>query len=75
MLMKMVIGCFIITSCTKYPTSSDRLLEDLAIYTKYDTNTSFAQFKTFYISDTVKWIDSSTGNYRRDNKKHDEQGV
>jgi hypothetical protein len=68
MLMKMVIGCFIITSCTKYPTSSDRLLEDLAIYTKYDTNTSFAQFKTFYISDTVKWIDSKDSGYYTDSQ-------
>jgi hypothetical protein len=43
----------ILASCTKYPPSSERLLEDLAIYTKYDTTVDFRAFKTFYMSDSI----------------------
>ena len=41
------------TSCTKYPPSSDRLLEDLAIVTQYDTKIDFNQYKTYGITDYI----------------------
>lgn len=56
------------SSCSKYPPSSIRLTEDLVIYTKYDTSTSFSKFHTFYISDTIKWIDSHDSGYYTDSK-------
>lgn len=55
-------------SCTKYPPSSIRLTEDMVIYTMYDTSTHFSQFKTFYISDTIKWIDSKDSGYYTDQR-------
>ena len=52
----------ILASCTKYPPSSDRLLEDLVVYTKYDTSVDFTQFKTYYMSDSlVKVSDKDSG--------------
>ncbi|MCX6247396.1 MAG: DUF4136 domain-containing protein [Bacteroidetes bacterium] len=54
----------ILASCTKYPPSSDRLLEDLAIYTKYDTTVNFAKFKKYYMNDSiVKISDKDSGMY------------
>ena len=48
----------VIASCSKYPPSSDRLLEDLAVYTKYDTTVDFTSYHTFYMNDSVLRIDS-----------------
>jgi len=54
----------ILASCTKYPPSSDRLLEDLAIYTKYDVSVDFTKFNTYYLSDSiVKVSDDDSGWY------------
>jgi len=49
-------------SCSKYPPSSSRLTEDLAIYTKYDVSCDFTKFKTYYMSDSlVKVSDKDSG--------------
>jgi hypothetical protein len=40
-------------SCSKYPPSSDRLLEDLAIVTQYDVKADFNQYKTYSLSDKI----------------------
>lgn len=50
------LGILAMVSCTKYPPASSRLLEDLAILTQYDVNTTFSQYKTFSIVDTVYYI-------------------
>jgi len=48
-------GLFL-ASCTKYPPSSERLLEDLVIYTKYDQTVDFTKFTYFYMSDSIAVI-------------------
>lgn len=54
----------ILVSCSKYPPQSDRLLEDLAIYTKYDQSVDFVKFKTYYMSDSlIKVSDKDSGWY------------
>jgi hypothetical protein len=53
-LILLCLGAFlIVASCSKYPPSSERLLEDLAVYTKYDESVDFTKFKTFYMSDSI----------------------
>lgn len=52
----LVAGLIFIASCTKYPPASDRLLEDLVIYTKYDTSINFKSFTTFSIVDSISYI-------------------
>jgi len=56
LLILLVTGLFLVTSCSKYPPTSDRLLEDLVVYTKYDTSIKFSQFKTFSIVDSISYI-------------------
>jgi len=53
----------ILASCSKYPPSSDRLLEDLAVYTKYDVSVDFTKFKTFYISDSIVKVDDKDSGW------------
>ncbi|MCX6242595.1 MAG: DUF4136 domain-containing protein [Bacteroidetes bacterium] len=50
------LGIFAMVSCTKYPPTSSRLLEDLAVLTQYDVNTNFGLYKTYSIVDTVYYI-------------------
>lgn len=52
--MKTKIGYFILglalvftLSCSKYPPSSERLLEDLAVFTQYDTSARFSNYQTY----------------------------
>jgi hypothetical protein len=53
----------ILASCTKYPPSSDRLLEDLVVMTQYDTKADFNSYKTYALADVVKKItDKDTVN-------------
>ena len=49
------LGLVFTLSCTKYPPSSDRLLEDLAVITQYDTDTSvhFSDYLYYSINDTI----------------------
>jgi hypothetical protein len=53
----MAIGMIALTSCTKYPAESDRIMEDMVVYTQYDVNTDFNTFKTFAITDSLGYID------------------
>jgi hypothetical protein len=54
-------------SCTKYPPTSDRLLEDLAIVTQYDTKVDFNIYKTFSIVPYIKKItDTETTDITND---------
>jgi hypothetical protein len=52
-LLFMGLGLIFTLSCTKYPPSSDRLLEDLAVITQYDTKADFNTYKTYSIANTV----------------------
>jgi hypothetical protein len=52
----MGLGLVFTLSCTKYPPSSDRLLEDLVVTTQYDTKVNFSDYKTYSIADTIKKI-------------------
>jgi hypothetical protein len=56
-IMMAVLGMLLIGSCTKYPPASDRVLDDLVIYTKYDINAKFTDYKTFSIVPAVAYID------------------
>jgi len=64
-LTLLIMGAgLIMASCTKYPPSSDRLVEDLAIYTKYDQSVDFTTFKNFYMSDSLVYVsDKDSGWY------------
>ena len=50
------MGMLVITSCTKYPPETDRLLQDLAIVTRYDTKVNFNNYKTFAIVSSISKI-------------------
>ena len=52
----LVAGMFIFASCSKYPPASERLLEDLVIYTKYDTSINFKTYGTFSMVDSIAYI-------------------
>ena len=55
-LLLVATTALFVTSCTKYPPTSDRLLEDLAIITQYDTKIDFNDYKTFSIATTITKI-------------------
>lgn len=52
------LGLTFMLSCTKYPPQSERLLEDLAIITQYDTKVDFNNYKTYSISPSIIKITS-----------------
>ncbi|MCX6247376.1 MAG: DUF4136 domain-containing protein [Bacteroidetes bacterium] len=57
LIIFVVMGMLAITSCTKYPPSSSRTMEDLVIYTKYDVTVQFTDYQTFAIVPAVSYID------------------
>jgi hypothetical protein len=57
------LGLLFTLSCTKYPPSSERLLEDLAVLTQYDTKVKFNDYKTYSIAPAIlKITDKDTIN-------------
>lgn len=52
------LGLILMAACTKYPPASDRLLEDLAIFTQYDTKAEFDTYKTYSVSPTIMKVTS-----------------
>ena len=50
------IGLIFTLSCTKYPPDSDRILEDLAVITQYDTKALFTDYQSYYVYDTITKI-------------------
>lgn len=50
------LGLMFTLSCTKYPPQSDRLLEDLAVFTQYDTKIDFNNYKTYSLATSVMKI-------------------
>jgi hypothetical protein len=62
-LLMMGLGLVFTLSCSKYPPASDRLLEDLAIVTQYDTKIDFNNYKTYSITTSItKITDKDTTN-------------
>jgi hypothetical protein len=55
-LLMLGLGLLFTLSCTKYPPESERLLEDLAVITQYDTKVDFNDFKTYSIAHSVTKI-------------------
>jgi hypothetical protein len=49
-------GLLVIGSCTKYPSTSSRLYEDLAVLTQYNVKADFSKFKTFSVVDSITYI-------------------
>ena len=50
------MGLVFTISCTKYPPESDRLLEDLAVMTQYDTKADFNSYKTYSLAGSIMKI-------------------
>lgn len=50
------LGLVFTLSCTKYPPSSERLLEDLAVLTQYDTKVNFNNYKTYSLANSITKI-------------------
>jgi hypothetical protein len=55
-LLFLGMGLLFTLSCTKYPPQSDRLLEDLAVLTQYDTKIDFNNYKTYSIVSSITEI-------------------
>jgi hypothetical protein len=53
------LGMLIIASCSKYPPSADRVLQDLAVYTQVDESIRFSDYKTFSIVPSITYIDGN----------------
>jgi hypothetical protein len=53
-LILLLMGAgLVLASCSKYPPSSDRLLEDLVVLTQYDTKADFDNYKTYSIVTSI----------------------
>ena len=50
------LGLVFTLSCTKYPPSSDRLLEDLVVLTQYDTKIDFNKYGTYSLATIIMKI-------------------
>jgi hypothetical protein len=62
LLMVILAGSLVFSSCTKYPPESDRTLDALAVFTKYDTKADFSAYSTYAISDSIYYLsDSDSG--------------
>ena len=57
LIIYLALAVTLLASCSKYPPSSARLQEDLAIYTKYDVTINFNDYKTFKVVPAVAYID------------------
>ncbi len=54
------MGLLLTLACTKYPPSSERLLEDIAVLTQYDTKINFNNYKTYSLAaNVIKVTDDS----------------
>ena len=56
LLTIIALGILGLTSCSKYPSASSRVVEDLAVYTQVDLTANFNDYKTFAISPEVTYI-------------------
>jgi hypothetical protein len=57
------LGLIFTLGCTKYPPDSERVTEDLAVITRYDTRANFNDYKTYVIPTAIiKITDHDTTN-------------
>jgi hypothetical protein len=59
LLTIIALGMLVLTSCTKYPPDSERVTDDLAVYTQVDESANFNDYTTFAISPTVTYINGN----------------
>ena len=59
LLTIIALGMLVLTSCTKYPPSSDRVTNDLVVYTQVDVSANFNDYTTFAINPTVTYINGN----------------
>jgi len=56
-LTLLILGAaLMLASCTKYPSSTDRLLEDLVVITQYDTKIDFNNYTTYSMPASIMKI-------------------
>jgi hypothetical protein len=68
LFMLILGGSIIFTSCTKYPPESDRTMDALAVFTKYDVNADFSQYSTYAIPDSIYFLsDTDSGKISNSN--------
>lgn len=68
LLLVILAGSLMFTSCTKYPGVTDRLEEDMVVLTQYDTKANFGQYNTFAIPDSlVYYTDTDSGRIMNSN--------
>jgi hypothetical protein len=65
-LLLLGTGLIFTMACTKYPPDSERLTQDLAIVTQYDTKISFKDYKTFSIPTSIIKVTSKDTTYLSD---------
>jgi hypothetical protein len=66
--MMILAGSLIVSSCTKYPSETERLDEDLVVYTQYDVNADFSQYNTFAVPDSIRYYtDNDSGFVKNSN--------
>jgi hypothetical protein len=59
LLTIIALGMLVLTSCTKYPPDTERILEDLAVFTLVDQTANFHDYSTFAINPSVTYIDGN----------------
>ncbi len=62
-LLLLFTGLAVLASCTKYPATDSRLLEDLAILTQYDKKADFKSYQTFSIVDSIAFKTDKDSGY------------
>jgi hypothetical protein len=56
-------GLLVAVSCSKYPSTSDRLLEDLVVLTQYDTKINFNEYLTYSMPTSIVKVTSTDTTY------------
>lgn len=56
LILMILSGSLIISSCTKYPNETERLTEDLVVITQVDTKADFSQYQTYAVDDQIMKI-------------------
>jgi hypothetical protein len=59
LLTIIALGMLVLTSCSKYPPDTERILEDLAVFTLVDQTANFNDYSTFSINPSVTYIDGN----------------
>lgn len=63
-----VLLLLMIAGCAKYPNETERLLQDLAVFTQYDVGADFSEYSTFMITDSIAIISSDDTTRLKDDE-------